>query len=280
MSNDFYNNNPEVVNRKLSYIKTNCPDSCYYNVCKSNKGKCNKNNRKCILYTGKNAKVCEKKNKNCINAKKKRLDDIIRGQCQISILSNDQSTLDIRNNVCSRMNLDKVGKKPVYNPNKKQYYCSKKCPIDEQKFYNKIFDRAKWTFYTNFITNKQKLYRYYNNPKNSNLLTKQQLNNANYKTTMWLRSFAAAQGPTVDGWPATSLVGDNNNKLFYNKKYLANVSLIYRHTKYVINKYPKTYKKYLSACIKRTYKKILNQPKKLLRTLLLKCKKNNCNVSR
>ena len=261
MSNNFYSTNPQKACIKYSYINTNCPDYCF-------------NNKKKI-YTGKYAKVCKKKNKNCINAKNKRIKDKIISQCQLSILSNDQSTLDIRNKVCSRMNLDKVGKKPVYNPNKKQYYCSKKCPINEQKYYNRVFDDAKWTFYTNFITNKQKLYRYYNNPKNSNILTKAQLNNANYKTTMWLRSFAAAQGPTVDGWPATSLVGDNNNKLFYNKKYLANLSLIYRQTKYVINKYPKTYKKYLSPCIKRAYKNILNKPNLLLRTLLLKC--NKCN---
>ena len=28
---------------------------------------------------------------------------------------------------------------------------------------------------------------------------------------MWLRRFASSQGPTVDGWPATTLVGDNRN---------------------------------------------------------------------
>ena len=30
-------------------------------------------------------------------------------------------------------------------------------------------------------------------------------------TVMWLRKYASSQGPTADGWPATSLNGDNRN---------------------------------------------------------------------
>jgi len=250
---------------------TNCPEQCFNkktcNLAKTKKNKCYYNSCKC------NKKKCE------------RGRERYKAQCKLGIISNDQNTLQIREGKCNNMDLEKVYKKPE-NFNNYYKYCKKKYLDNksEKEVYDKSFNEAKWTFYTNYINTSDQLYRYYKNPKNS-ILTKRQLADANQYTVMWLRRYASSQGPTVDGWPATTLVG-SNNRLFTNVHdgFSVNNSLKYARMKKFINKHYNKKLKYKQKnvhwkdCNIRKYLKQLKpgaSKNNLLKLLARKC--NNCS---
>ena len=169
---------------KCSNLKSRCPEICY------NKFKCEKN---CKAYSGKcknkNSAVCRAIRRcKCINIKGKRIGQRCKAQKRLTILSNDRNTQKIRKNKPS--NQFCIYKKPKY---------TKK---EEQDYYNAVYKKVYASILTNYL------------PKRDNRVrpNKKRLREmARQYTVMWLRKYASSQGPTADGWPATSLNGDNRN---------------------------------------------------------------------
>jgi hypothetical protein len=156
---------------KNSRINTNCPNFCY------NKKKCK----------GKCKSACK-----CISLENNRILQRCKSQKQLGLLSNSLGTQYIRDGKCQNNYNTYIYTKPKYNK------------ID-MNFYNKIYKRVYNSIVSTYIGNR------FGKVKATSTQMKHLIYYANQYTVMWLRKFASAQGTTVDGWPATSLNGDNNN---------------------------------------------------------------------
>jgi hypothetical protein len=164
---------------KNAYINDQCPETCYTkDKCKSIKNKCKpKAFNRC----------------RCKNKMKKTNRDYQRriAQKRLGILSNSQNSLLVRKNKIPQPQCEY--RKPNYK---------EKC---KNSYYNTVYKKVYDSFITLYIGNK------FGRVKTS----KQQITRLNQMarqyTVMWLRRYASSQGPTVDGWPATTLVGDNRN---------------------------------------------------------------------
>ena len=161
--------------KKNLYIKDNCPETCYTSQT------CNKATG-CKLFT-KNKCICK-------SIQGKRNCQRLIAQKRLGILSNSRNTQFIRQNKPS--NIYCMYQKPVYSNN------------SDMKYYNSVYNKVYNQILTRFTSSKGV----------RNNFTKQQLSRLKYYasqyTVMWLRKYASSQGPTADGWPATSLNGDNN----------------------------------------------------------------------
>jgi len=192
-------------NVKKSYINTNCPNMTCYNkaYCNYIKKRCGTSNKcsdkkfcqradvrlkrmQCNAIRGKCGSWTNWGAYNCSNNQQKRFCARYNAQKKIGLLSNDRNSQNVRQGKSSNLYCIE---KPVYSNSA------------DQRFYNKIYNRV----HTSFVR------RFYPDPSK---LTKIQLKKlkayAKQYTLQWLKSYASSQGPTVDGWPATSLVGDNN----------------------------------------------------------------------
>jgi hypothetical protein len=152
--------------------------------------KCSNLKARCpdICYNKKKCKKTKCKCR-CLNIQKRRNMLRCKAQKNLTVLSNDRNTQRIRN-----------GKQP-------NYFCTYQKPDysadkDKQDYYNAVYRKVYNSIATNYLPKRD----------NRKRINKKMLREyAIQYTVMWLRKFASSQGPTADGWPATSLNGDNRN---------------------------------------------------------------------
>lgn len=164
---------------KNAYIKDQCPETCFTDK------KCDDIKNKCKPKAFNRCR-CKKKKKKTNRDYQRRL-----AQKRLGILSNSLNSLLVRNNKIPKPQCEY--RKPIYN---------EKC---KNKYYDKVYKRVFDSFVTLFIGNRFGRVR----ASKQQIIRLKQM--ARQYSVMWLRRYASSQGPTVDGWPATTLVGDNRN---------------------------------------------------------------------
>lgn len=159
-------------------IKSKCPDSCY-------------NTANCARINGKRGKCRSKNRCRCIPVEKRRNMNKCRTQAKLDILSKSVNTQRINDGLPPKSNCEY--KKPIFKK------------MSDTLYYNKIYTWAYNSIKKRFLGTRH-------GKTKVNREQKRRLHAyARQYTVMWLRRFASSQGPTVDGWPATTLVGDNRN---------------------------------------------------------------------
>ena len=121
------------------------------------------------------------------------------------------------NKLCSKIELNNICKSKLKNTK----YCRDKCVLRKfqlrsecnkfnvQNNIYKMMEYQPWTYYDAHKS------RFPNRFPKPHIPTPESLKLWNYYNKLWyerwIRRFASQNGPTVDGWPATQLTGDNGH---------------------------------------------------------------------